>query len=191
MSVSLSEQLSRLTVVMACEMDADGVQLLRHLQRTRATVRHVWPLPKTLGENADLVLVDNARAWRNASPGTRGGECRAGGSSAATRPVRSRRTPPHAAGHRAAPAFPARQSMWLSLALDHFSYAKRQRLRIAELDENIKALRDIEGQAYYIDAEVARRERCLPCVARHGDGRRAASLSPNLQKLIDAAGIQV
>lgn len=193
MSVSLSEQLSRLTVVMACEMDADGVQLLRHLQRTRATVRHVWPLPKTLGENADLVLVDNAKglaqrlAW---DPGE------ASAALVVLLPQLGRfdlgelrRTLPDAVLHR--PFQPAAIDVALSLALDHFSYAKRQRLRIARLDENIKALRDIEKAKRIIMMQKSLGENDAYRVLRDMAMERRVTVAELAEKLIDAAGIQV
>jgi AmiR/NasT family two-component response regulator len=193
MTTALSEQLSRLTIVLACEMDGEGVKLLRHLQRTRATVRHVWPLPRLLGENADIVLVEYGKglpqrlAW---DPGE------ASAALVVLLPQSGqfdlgelRRSLPDAVLHR--PFQPAAIDVALTLALDHFSYAKRQRLRIARLDENIKALRDIEKAKRIIMTQKSLGENDAYRVLRDMAMERRVTVAELSEKLIDAAGIQV
>jgi len=128
------------------------MKLMRHLQRTRATVRHVWPTPSPLGGNADVVIVEYAKELSRSviwDPGE------ASAALIVLLPQGSqydlvdlRKSLPDAVLYRPyhAPAI----DVALMLALDHFSYGKRQRMRIARLDENIKAMRDIEEAKHLI-----------------------------------------
>jgi AmiR/NasT family two-component response regulator len=152
MNSLLDQQLSRLTIMLACELDGEGMKLMRHLQRTRATVRHVWPTPSPLGGNADVVIVEYAKELSRSviwDPGE------ASAALIVLLPQGSqydlvdlRKSLPDAVLYRPyhAPAI----DVALMLALDHFSYGKRQRMRIARLDENIKAMRDIEEAKHLI-----------------------------------------
>ena len=193
MTSSLEQQLSRLTIVLACEMDSEGLKLLRHLQRTRSTVRHVWPIPKSVGENADLVLVEYGKglsqslAW---DPGE------AGAALIVLLPQASqldlteiRHSLPDAVLHR--PYQPQSIDTALMLALDHFSYGKRQRMRIARLEENIKALRDIEKAKHIIMKQKSIGENEAYRVLRSLAMERSVSIAKIAEKLIDSSNMRV
>ena len=172
--------------MLACELDGEGMKLMRHLQRTRATVRHVWPTPSPLGGNADVVIVEYAKELSRSviwDPGE------ASAALIVLLPQGSqydlvdlRKSLPDAVLYRPyhAPAI----DVALMLALDHFSYGKRQRMRIARLDENIKAMRDIEeafdlaAQAQRVAATVRpRRGKARPSAPMR-KGRRSGSSAP-------------
>jgi AmiR/NasT family two-component response regulator len=51
-------ELARLDVVVAVPQDEEGLFLTRELRRTRASVRHLWPLPETLPDTADVIFCD-------------------------------------------------------------------------------------------------------------------------------------
>ena len=193
MTSTLDQQLSRLTILLACEPDIEGAKLLRHLQRTRASVRHVWPVPKTVGENADLVLVEYGTglsqrlAW---DPGE------ASAALIVLLPQANqvdlaelRRSLPDAVLHR--PYQPQSIDTAMILALDHFSYAKRQRMRIARLDENIKALRDIEKAKHIIMQQKSLGENEAYRVLRDMAMERRVPVAEIAEKLVDSSNMLV
>lgn len=157
MSERFLDQLSRLTITVHCEVDGEGQALVRHLQRTRARVKHMWPIPDRIGEETSIVLCAFERhlsgrlAW---SPGEAkaalvlilpaSGQCdldeiRAAAPDALLyRPIQQ---------HTVVTA--------LQLALDHFTYGRRLHMRIARLEENIKSLREIERAKQVIMARQA------------------------------------
>jgi AmiR/NasT family two-component response regulator len=191
MSSILAEQLSRLTIVLSCELDGEGVRLLRHLQRTRAVVRHVWPLPKSLGENADVVMVEYGKGLAQRltwDPGE------ASAALIVLLPQAGqfdldelRRSLPDAVLHR--PYQPHAIDASLMLALDHFSYARRQQLRIARLDENIKALRDIERAKQIIMTQRSLGENEAYRVLRDMAMERRVTVAELAGKLIDSSNL--
>lgn len=146
------DQFSRATITLICEPDDQGRLLMRELQRTRARVVHRWPMPERIGEGTDIVIVefdaDIARryVWM---PGE---------ASAAVIVLlpqsgrydmrRLQAALPDAVIHR--PYLPHAIVTALTVGWDHFSYARRQRIRIQRLDENVRALRDIERAKHYI-----------------------------------------
>ncbi|MCB1431219.1 MAG: ANTAR domain-containing protein [Alphaproteobacteria bacterium] len=191
MTSPLSQQLARLSVVLACEPDIEGAKLLRHLQRTRADVRHVWPVPASLGENADLVLVEYSR-------GLSGKFAWVPGEASAALVIlvpqagqfhleELRKGLPDAVLHR--PYQPHAIDAALMLALDHFSYGKRQRLRIARLDENIKALRDIEKAKHFIMIRKSLGENEAYRVLRDMAMERRVTIAELAAKLVDSSDV--
>ncbi len=146
MTSSPTEQFSRLRMVVACEMDGDGQTLVRHLQRSRASVRHIWPLPERLGENADVVFCEYAEglgrrlAWMPGEPAAALIVLLPQSGRSDLREIQA--ACPDAVLHR--PYLAHAIDVALMLALDHFGFGRRQRQRIARMDENIRAARDIE-----------------------------------------------
>jgi AmiR/NasT family two-component response regulator len=155
MARTAADHLSRLTLTLVAEPDEQGATLLRELQRTRARVTHRWPMPERVGENADIVLCEYAAglagrlAWM---PGEataalvvllpQGGGYDLRELQAAT---------PDAVLHR--PYVPHAVLTALTIAYDHFSFCRRQRTRLARLDENVRSLRDIERAKHIIMAD--------------------------------------
>jgi AmiR/NasT family two-component response regulator len=189
MTVSLQQQLSRLDIVLCCEPDSEGRNLLRHLQRTRAAVRHVWPLPDELGENADVVMVEYFRnlgrrlAWVP-------GEASAAlivllPQSGQYEIDELRQALPDAVLFR--PYLPHAINVSLMLALDHFSFAKRQRMRVARLDENIKALRDIEKAKHIIMTRKSLGENDAYRVLRDMAMERRMTIAGIAAKVVDSS----
>jgi AmiR/NasT family two-component response regulator len=146
MDLKPASQLARLSVTVHCEIGTEGQELVRHLQRARGTVRHIWPMPETVGEDADLVLCECERglARRLAWPP---GEAKAAlilllPRTGQTDLAEMRAAAPDALLHR--PYAPGAIDAAVLVALDQFGYARRLRHRIDRLEENIKALREIE-----------------------------------------------
>lgn len=191
MTKTLFDQLSRLTITLACEMDGEGMKLLRHLQRTRASVRHVWPVPASLGENADIVIVEYGKSLPKLLSWDPG-EARAAlivllPQSGQFELAELRRALPDAVLHR--PYQPPAIDVALILALDHFSYAKRQRLRITRLDENIKAMRDIERAKQIIMAQKSLGENEAYRLLRDMAMERRITIAQIAEKLVDSSGV--
>lgn len=193
MTAIIHRQLSQLDIVLYCEPDAEGRNLLRHLQRTRAAVRHIWPLPEVVGENANVVLVDYVRdlarrlAW---VPGE------ATAALIVLLPQTGqydidelRQALPDSVLFR--PYHPHAIDVALSLALDHFSYGKRQRMRIARLDENIKALRDIEKAKHVIMTRKSLGENDAYRLLREMAMERRMTIAEIAKKLIDSSDVLI
>lgn len=150
-----SEQFSRLTITLICEADEQGQLLLRELQRTRARVRHRWPIPERIGEDTDIVLVEYAPDLANRytwMPGEALAACIVLLPQAGQYDIRKLQAAlPDSVLHRPYVAHAIQTA--LMVGWDHFSFCRRQRSRIARLDENIRSLRDIERAKLVIMAE--------------------------------------
>ncbi len=152
MSNNPLELFSRLNLTVITEPDEQGLELMRQLQRTRARVEHRWPVPERIGENTDLVLCEfvpdlsRRYVWMP-------GEAEAAvvvllPASGQTNLAGVKGVLPDAVLHR--PYRPDAISMALIVAWDHFSNMRRQRNRIARLDENVRSLRQIERAKHII-----------------------------------------
>lgn len=152
MSPNPGGQFSRLRMLVVCEMDEQATTLLRHLQRSRASVMHMWPAPDRIGENVDLVLCEygpglgKRLAWMPGEaqaclimllPHTGHFDLR-----------EIQAACPDAVLHR--PYIADAIDVALTVGLDHFNFGKRQRLRISRMDENIHAMREIEMAKHII-----------------------------------------
>lgn len=149
------EQFSRLTITLISELDEQGTFLLRELQRTRARVKQRWPIPERIGGETDIVVCEympdlsSRYAWMP-------GETTAASiillpQSGRYDMRRLQAALPDAVIHR--PYLSQTVQTALVIAWDHFSFARRQRSRIARLDENVRSLRDIERAKLVIMAE--------------------------------------
>lgn len=149
------EQFSRLTITLISELDEQSKFLLRELQRTRARVKQRWPVPERIGEETDIVVCEylpdlsNRYAWMP-------GETTAASivllpQSGQYDMRRLQAALPDAVIHR--PYLSHAVQTALVVGWDHFSFARRQRSRIARLDENLRALRNIERAKLVIMTE--------------------------------------
>jgi AmiR/NasT family two-component response regulator len=139
-------QFSRLRMLVVSQPDDDGQTLLRHLQRSRAQVRHQWPAPDHIGENTDVLFCEygpglgNRLAWMP-------GEAEA--ALVVLLPQNGRIdfhelqvACPNAVLNR--PYQPHLIDAAMLLAYDQFAFFRRQKMRIARMEENARAMRDIE-----------------------------------------------
>jgi AmiR/NasT family two-component response regulator len=149
------EQFSRLTITLVCDLDEQGQFLMRELQRTRAHVKQRWPVPERIGGETDIVVCEylpdlsGRFAWMP-------GEATAASivllPQAGQYDMRMLQSSlPDAIIHR--PYLSHSILTALVIGWDHFSFARRQRSRIARLDENVRSLRDIERAKLIIMAE--------------------------------------
>lgn len=143
---SLPGEISNLDIVVAARRDEDGDFLIRELQRTRARVRHVWPIPEVLPEDADIIFCELAPGLPERIPWIPG-EPRA--ALVVTIPLVP---PPDLDLLRACAADAALHRPFTShgvlvslvMARTRFTYDQRLRWRIDKLDENLRAIRAVE-----------------------------------------------
>lgn len=189
MSKAFQQQLSRLTILLVCEPGTEEQSLLRHLQRTRATVRHVWPAPETIGENVDLVIAQYMRGIGQRLSWVPG-EAKAAfiillPQTGQYDLAEVRAALPDSVIYR--PFLPHAVDVALMLALDHFSYGKRQRLRVARLDENMRALRDIEKAKHVIMSSQAIGESDAYRVLRDMAMEKRVTIAEVAGRMVDSA----
>ena len=193
MSETNLPQFSRLKMTLICEPNSEGNELLRHLQRTRANVRHIWPVPETIGENTDIVFCDYVRgisrrlAW---APG----ESKAALVLLLPQSGHYDLREVHAAFPDAVlyrPYIGHMIDLAMTLALDHFGYVRRQHLRIARLDENIKALRDIEKAKHVIMAKRKVDENEAYRIMRDIAMERRTTIASVAEKLVDSSNLLI
>jgi AmiR/NasT family two-component response regulator len=136
----------KLSVLVAAERDAQVDLLLRELRRTASHVIHLYPVTDRLPADYDVILADISLPLSDQLPWVPGEA-----SSAlilllpenGQHSLKKLRTcSPDAVLHR--PFQPSTIQTSLVLARSQFQFIRRLRSRIARLDENIKAIRDIE-----------------------------------------------
>lgn len=149
------EQFSRLTITLISELDEQGGFLLRELQRTRARVKQRWPIPERIGDETDIVVCEympDLSSRYDWVPGeTKAASIILLPQSGQYDIRRLQAALPDAVIHR--PYLSQAVQTALVMGWDHFSFARRQRGRIARLDENVRSLRDIERAKLVIMAE--------------------------------------
>lgn len=139
-------EVARLTIFVAVEPEGEGQLLVRELQRSRSVVNHVWPLPDRFPSDVDVIVTPFAEGLHERLPWVPGEASAAlvlllpqhGGYD--LKAVRN--CGPDAVLFR--PWQPHHIATVLDIARSQFQYTRRLRTRIARLDENIRASRDIE-----------------------------------------------
>jgi AmiR/NasT family two-component response regulator len=142
----LRGDLSRLDIVVALRRDTDGEVLVRELQRTRARVRHCWPIPERLPEEADVIFVDLAPEMVACVPWVPG---EPKGALVVVSPHGMppdldliRKSAADSILHRPVAAHAV--AACLVQAVTMFNYCQRLRGRIEKLDETLRSFRSVE-----------------------------------------------
>ncbi|MBS0327308.1 MAG: ANTAR domain-containing protein [Proteobacteria bacterium] len=168
-------EFSNLDVVAACERDEVGDGLIRDLQRTRARVRHVWPMPAHLPDDADVVFSEFAPDLASRIPWVPGDP-------KAALVVILPREPspdlellfncaPDAVLHRPFTGQAVVTSLMLARA--HFNYERRLRSRIGKLDETLRTIRCVErAKAILISRRNMREDEAYQFMRRQAMSRR-------------------
>ena len=138
--------LAEFDIVVAVSPEAGAEQLVRDLQRARAKVRRLWPMPDKLPSDADVLVVEFNDKLIDRLPWTPG-ESRSAvvvvvGPHRAPDPARLCETTPEAAIYM--PAQTETVAGIVALARSQFDYTKRLRDRIERLDENLRTIRNVE-----------------------------------------------
>lgn len=136
----------KLSVLVAADRDTQVDLLLRELRRAASHVIHLFPVPGRLSAEHDVILADISLPLLDLLPWVPG-EASAAlilllPQSGQHSLEKLRNCCPDAVLHR--PFQPAAIQTSLVVARSQFQFIRRLRSRIARLDENIKAIRDIE-----------------------------------------------
>jgi len=157
---ALPSEIAGLDIVVAIRRDEGGELLIRDLQRTRAKVRHVWPLPERLPEDADVIFCDLAPGLANRIPWVPGEPKAAFVVIVPTLPPPDlemlRNCAPDAVLHRPLTTHAVLSSLILARA--HFTYNQRLRSRIEKLDETLRSIRGVERAKAILMAKRNMRE---------------------------------
>ena len=142
-----SQGLANLDMVVLTRRDEVGERLIRDLQRIRARVRHVWPIPELLPDNADVVLCDLIPGLASRLPWIPGKPTSAlivliPSPVAGIDLEQLRKCSPHATLH--SPYGPQAVVAALTVARSQFAYEGRLHSRIDKLDENLQVIRAVE-----------------------------------------------
>lgn len=184
----LPAEIGSLDIVVASRRDEGGDLLVRELQRTRARVRHVWPVPDHLPEDTDVIFVDlapglaNRIAWLPGEPKA---------ALVLTIPAVPppdlellRNCAPDAVLHRPFTTHAVLTS--LMLARTHFAYQQRLRGRIEKLDETLRAIRSVERAKTILMAKENMREDEAYHFMRRQAMTRRVSLSAVAAAIVDS-----
>lgn len=139
-------QFRDLDVAVLTAPDEAGEEIVRELQRTRARVRQIWPVPELVPTTCDLIFCDllddlpRRLPWLPGEP------------DAALILIVDSQKPldldllhncaPHAVVYRPATASAVLSS--LLVGRSHFLYERRLLARVAKLDDNLRAMRSVE-----------------------------------------------
>lgn len=174
-AAALPFELSKLDIVVTCERDDGGDVLLKDLQRTRARVRHVWPVPARLPDDTDVIFCDFAPDLAGRIPWVPGDP------SAALVIILPRgpdadlellcHCAPDAVLHR---PFTSQATLTsLVLARAQFAYEKRLRGRIGKLDETLRTIRSVErAKAILMSRRNIREDEAYQFMRRQAMSRR-------------------
>lgn len=167
-------KLHNLSIAVITERDDHGEFLIREVQKTRAKVQHIWPMPKEIPEDFDIVfcdLVDDLPTRFKGVPGdvpvTVIVVIPAHGNMNQTSLENSA---PHAVIHL--PCRPDEVLTSLLVGRSHYLYQGRLRQRIEKLDDNLRSMQTIERakmimmQAKNLNEEEAYKELRLKAMQR-------------------------
>ena len=139
-------EFGELEIAVISRRDEDGETLIRELQRTRARVRHIWPMPEQLPLTADVIFCELSPDLAERQPWLPG-EPR----SALVVIVRSSPPVNLRALHDSAPdavlhhpITPQAVTTSLVVGRANFLYQARLRGRIEKLDDNLRTMRSVE-----------------------------------------------
>lgn len=123
-----------------------GDQLIRELQRTRAEVKHIWPIPERIPSDHDVIYCDMVPDLPSRLDNMPGISVFALviilSNSTRVEPRTLENCVPHAVIQLPVTSQAVVSS--LVVARSHFLYEQRLRKRISQLDENLLAVRNIE-----------------------------------------------
>jgi AmiR/NasT family two-component response regulator len=147
--------MQNLTITVCCEPDAQMQACLRELRRTRAVVNVIWPMPTRLSADADVLICDYSVGLDQTLPWLPGDAEAALVLVLPQNGVVDDRVvaalAPHAVLQRPVPPTLARLAT--RTAWSQFRYEQRLRDRIRRLDENLRAIRDVERAKLMIMSE--------------------------------------
>ena len=184
-------ELGRLEIVVAVPQDEEGRSLIRELRRTRATVHHVWPLPATLPEMADVIFCELAPGLPGRLPWVPGS---ARSALVGILPVQFgadldllRTSAVDAVLHRPLDARAILAS--LVMAWTRFGYERRLRQRIGKLEETLRSVRLVErAKAILVARRHLNEDDAYRFIQRQAMERRVP-IATIASAIVDAEGV--
>lgn len=185
---SLMLELGGLDLIVATRRDENGELLIRELQRLRTKVRHLWPIPDRLPEDADILFCDFLPGLVDRIPWIPG-EPKTG--LVVIIPVAPppdlaalRDCAPDAVLHKPVTTYGILTS--LVIARSQFLYGQRLRTRIEKLDENLRAMRSVErAKAILMSSRSLMEEEAYNFIRRQAMDRRV-SISAVAAAIVDS-----
>lgn len=168
-----------------------GEQLIRELQRTRAEVKHIWPIPERIPADYDVVfcdMVDDLPLRMDALPGMPTFALVVVLTNATqVDPKTLENCVPHAIIHLPV----TRQAVISSLVVSrsHFLYEQRLRKRIRQLDENLLSVRNVERAKVVLMEKMGLSEDEAYVQLRRQAMERRISVSTLAAAIIDAQDV--
>jgi AmiR/NasT family two-component response regulator len=184
----LPAEIVNLEILVASQRDEGGELLIRELQRTRARVRHLWPVPDRLPEGSDVIFVDIAPGLGDRIPWIPGEPKAALVLIIPAFPPPDlellRNCAPDAVLHRPFTTHSLLTSLVLARA--HFTYERRLRGRIEKLDETLRAIRNVERAKSILMTKQNMREDEAYHFMRQQAMTRRVSLSAVAAAIVDS-----
>lgn len=135
-----------LSIAVITKRDDHGENLIREIQKTRAKVQHIWPIPEEIPTEFDVVfceLIEDLPSRFKGVPGN------AQATFIVVIPANGNmnqkvleNSVPHAVIHL--PCRPEEVLSSLIVARSHYQYERRLRQRIEKLDDNLRSMKTIE-----------------------------------------------
>jgi AmiR/NasT family two-component response regulator len=184
----LPSEVVDLDIVVAARRDETTEPLSRVLQRARARVRQLWPLPGQLPEDADVIFCELAPGLPNRIPWIPGEPEAALVVMIPGAPPPDlellRNCAPDAVIHRPYAAEAVMTA--LVLARTRFTYEQRLRGRIDKLDETLRAIRSVErAKAILMSQQRIGEEEAYHFMRRQAMARRV-SITAVAAAIVDA-----
>lgn len=181
-------ELSNLDLTVVTRRDENGELLVRELQRLRSRVRHVWPIPDRLPEDADVIYCDFSPGFADRVPWVPGEPKAALVAIIPLLPppdlAALRDCAPDAVLHKPFTTYAILTS--LVMARSQFLYEQRLRTRIDKLDENLRAMRSVErAKAILMSARNLREDEAYNFIRRQAMDRRV-SISVVAAAIVDS-----
>ena len=164
--INEQKKFQNLSIAVIANRNDHGETLFREIQKTRAQVQHIWPMPEEIPTEFDVIFCELTEDLPSRFRGIPGDVpvtfivvVPAGG---ATNQEALEKSAPHSVIN-----LPCRQGDVVSsliVARSHYQYERRLRQRIEKLDENLRSIKTIERakiimmQSKNINEEEAYRE---------------------------------
>jgi len=186
------DKFNDLSIAVITKRDDHGESLIREIQKTRAEVQHIWPMPEEIPTDFDIVFCELVEDLPSRFKGVPGNTqvtlivvIPANGSMSHKALENS---VPHAVIHM--PCRPEEVLSCLIVARSHYQYERRLRQRIEKLDENLRSMKTIERakvimmQSKHINEEEAYKHLRLKAMQRRVTIGALASSIVDSQELL-------
>lgn len=180
-----------LRIAVITSRDDQGDQLIRELQRTRAEVQHIWPMPDRIPSDYDLVYCDMVADLPSRLDGLPGMPKFALVVVLSNATQVDPKTLENCVAHAVVQMPVTNQAVISSLvvARSHFLYEQRLRKRISQLDENLLAARNIERAKMILMEKMGLNEEEAYAQLRRQAMERRITVSALASAIIDAQDV--